>query len=98
MAKIPAKLSARLAVGIKRFQPILDSARARDVSEADTVTIVKDVLAEILGYDKYAEVTSEHLIRATYCDLAVKLDGKLAWLIEVKSAAVDLKDQHIKQA
>jgi hypothetical protein len=98
MTKIPGKVSARLGAGLKRFQPILDSARARDVSEADTVTIVKDVLAEVLGYDKYTEVTSEHLIRATYCDLAVKLDGKLAWLIEVKSAGVELKDQHIKQA
>jgi hypothetical protein len=98
MAKIPAKLSTRLAAGIKRFQPILASARARDVSEADTVTIVKDVLAEVLGYDKYSEVTSEHLIRSTYCDLAVKLDGKLSWLIEVKSAGADLKEQHIKQA
>jgi Uncharacterized conserved protein len=98
MAKIPTKLASRLAAGIKRFQPILDSARARDVSEADTVTIVKDMLAEILGYDKYSEVTSEHLIRSTYCDLAVKLDGKLSWLIEVKSAGADLKDQHVKQA
>lgn len=98
MPRIPAKLGGRLAAGIKRFQPILDSARARDVSEADTVTIVKDILAEILGYDKYSEVTSEHLIRSTYCDLAVKLDGKLSWLIEVKSAGADLKDQHIKQA
>lgn len=98
MSKIPSKVSARLSAGLKRFQPILDSARARDVSEADTVTIVKDVLAEVLGYDKYSEVTSEHAIRGTYCDLAVKLDGKLAWLIEVKSAGLELKESHVKQA
>lgn len=98
MSKIPTKVSARLAAGLKRFQPILDSARARDVSEADTVTIVKDVLAEVLGYDKYAELTSEHAIRGTYCDLAVKIEGKLAWLIEVKAAGVELKDGHVKQA
>ncbi len=98
MSKIPTKVSARLAAGLKRFQPILDGARARDVTEADTVTIVKDVLAEVLGYDKYAEVTSEHAIRGTFCDLAIKLDGKLAWLIEVKSAGLSLKDNHVKQA
>lgn len=98
MSKIPAKVSSRLAAGLKRFQGILDGARARDVSEADTVTIVKDILAEVLGYDKYTEVTSEHLIRGTYCDLAVKLDGKLAWLIEVKATGLELKDTHVKQA
>ena len=98
MAKIPQKVVERLATGLKRFQPILDSARARDVNEADTVTIVKDLLAEVFGYDKYNEITAEHLIRGTYCDLAVKVEGKLAVLIEVKAAGLDLKDPHIKQA
>ncbi len=98
MAKIPSKVGERLAAGLKRFQPILDGARARDVGEADTVTIVKDILAEIFGYDKYTEITSEHLIRGTYCDLAVNLDGKLAFLIEVKAAGLELKDSHVKQA
>lgn len=98
MSKIPAKVGERLSSGLKRFQPIIDGARARDVGEADTVTIVKDMLAEVFGYDKYTEITSEHLIRATYCDLAVKLDGKLAFLIEVKAAGMELKDSHVKQA
>lgn len=98
MTKLPAKVGERLSVGLKRFQPILDGARARDVNEADTVTIVKDILAEVLGYDKYAEITSEHQIRGTYCDLAVKLDGKLALLVEVKAVGIELKDPQVKQA
>lgn len=98
MTKIPAKVGERLAAGLRRFQPILDGARARDVGEADTVAIVKDILGEVLGFDKYTEITSEHLIRGTYCDLAVKIDGKLALLIEVKAAGLELKDLHVKQA
>jgi hypothetical protein len=98
MAKIPTRVSDRLASGLKRFQPILESARGRDVGEADTVTIVKDILAEVFGYDKYTEITSEHAIRGTYCDLAVKLDAKLAFLIEVKAVGLELKDQQVKQA
>ena len=98
MAKIPSRIGSRLSEGIRRYQPIIAAARARDVGEADTVTIVKDFLADVLGYDKYSELTSEHAIRGTYCDLAVKIDGTLGWLIEVKSAGLDLKEQHIKQA
>lgn len=98
MASIPTKVEQRLIGGLKRFQPIIDSARARDVNEADTVTIVKDILAELFGYDKYSEVTSEHAIRGTYCDLAIKLDGQLSFLIEVKAIGLELKDQHVKQA
>ena len=33
------------------------------------------MLADIFGYDKYSEITSEHAIRGTYCDLATKIDG-----------------------
>lgn len=95
---IPKRVSERLHAGIKRYQPILESAQTRDVGETDTVTIIKDMLADVFGYDKYAELTSEYAIRGTYCDLAIKLDGKLTTLIEVKAVGTELKDPHVKQA
>jgi hypothetical protein len=95
---LPKKAEARIVAGLKRFQPILAAARARDINEADTVTIVKDLLAEIFGYDKYSEVTGEHAIRGTYVDLAIKIDGRLELLVEVKAINFDLKDPHVKQA
>ena len=98
MAKIPTKVQERIVASLKRFQPILSSAKARDVGESDTVTIVTDMLAEVFGYDKYSEITSEHAIRGTYCDLATKIDGQLSMLIEVKAIGLDLKDSHVKQA
>ena len=70
----------------------------RDVGESDTVTIVTDMLAEIFGYDKYSEITSEHAIKGTYCDLAIKLEGGNQSIIEVKAVGLGLKDQHVKQA
>lgn len=85
-------------MGVKRYQPILLAAKNRDVGETDTVTIIKDMLADVFGYDKYSELTSEYSIRGTYCDLAVKLDGELTTLIEVKAIGVDLKESHVKQA
>lgn len=98
MANVPLRVADRITTGIKRFQPILASAKSRDVGESDTVTIVVDLLAEIFGYDKYAEITSEHAIRGTYCDLAIKIDGVLQMLIEVKAIGLDLKDHYVKQA
>ena len=98
MATVPKKVAERLTAGIKRYQPILAAAKARDVGETDTVTIVKDMLADIFGYDKYSELTSEYAIRGTYCDLAIKLDAKLSTLIEVKAIGIELKEAHTKQA
>ncbi len=97
-SKIPAKVSARISAGLKKFQPILNSAKVRDLNESDTATIVTDMLAEIFGYDKFHEVTSEHQIKSTYCDLAVEIEGKLRLLIEVKAIGLELKEAHTKQA
>lgn len=98
MVAVPKKVAERLIAGIKRYQPVLQNAKARDVGEADTVTIIKDMLADVFGYDKYSEVTSEHAIRGTFCDLAIRLDGTLQTLIEVKAVGLELKDPHVKQA
>lgn len=98
MAKIPARVADRIRSALKKYQPILAAAKARDVNESDTAVIVTDLLQDVFGYDKYAEITSEHMIRGTYCDLAIKIEGKLSLLIEVKAVGLDLKDHHVKQA
>ena len=91
------KVRDRLVSGLRRLTPVIQQQKTRDVSEADTVTVVKDVLCEVFGYDKYAELTSEHCIRGTYCDLAIKIDDKLAQLVEVKAVGTPLDDRHVKQ-
>jgi hypothetical protein len=98
MFSIPKKLIERATASLKNYQKIAESHRIRDVSEADTVTLVKDILADVFGFDKYSELTSEQQIRGTFCDLAVKIDSKIRYLIEVKAAGVNLNDSHIRQA
>jgi hypothetical protein len=96
--KIPKKVQERLVRGLKRYQPIVRRLKERDISEADTVTVIKDMLCDIFGYDKYTELTSEHLIRGTFCDLAIKVGEKVHYLAEVKSAGTSLSDNHLRQA
>src|SRR3989339_645790 len=98
MSKLNAKVLNRLIVGIKKFQPILSSAKARDVNESDTVIIITDMFYYVFGYDKYSEITSEHVIRGTYCDLALKINDQVEILIEAKAISLDLKDSYVKQA
>jgi hypothetical protein len=96
--QVPSKVAARLSSAIKRFQPIIASAKSRDANESDTVIIVTDILSEVFGYDKYSEITSECSIRGTWCDLAIKIDGSFEYLIEVKAIGLELKDSYTKQA
>lgn len=98
MANIPIKVNDRLTAGIKKFQPIIANAKSRDINESDTVILLTDIFNEVLGYDKYSEITSEYAIRSTYCDLAIKFNDKLQYLIEVKAIGLELKDNFVKQA
>lgn len=56
------------------------------------------MLSDIFGYDKYAELTSEQQIRGTFCDLAIRVEGKVYYLAEIKSAGTNLNDNHLRQA
>lgn len=98
MTTIPSKVLNRLTIGLKKFQVIVSNAKAKDINESDTVVIITDMLAELFGYDKYSEITSEQAIKKTFCDLAIKFEGKLQFIIEVKAAALELKEDHIRQA
>ncbi len=98
MHTIPIRVADRLRSSLKEFQKIVQSAKSRDVNESDTVVIVTDMLSAVFGYDKYSEVTSELNIRGARCDLAIKTDGKIQSLIEVKAIGTELKDTHTRQA
>lgn len=98
MATIPAKTKKRFADGLKKYKPVLTRAEKQDLNESDTVTIIVDMLSDIFGYDKYADITSEFAIKKTFCDLAIRIDEQVKMLIEVKSIGTNLKDSHLKQA
>ena len=95
---VSAKVAGRISAQMKRYQGVLATIQKKDISEADTVTVINDILADVCGYDKYHEVTSQYAIRGTFVDLAVKVDENIRFLIEVKAIGIELKDSHIKQA
>lgn len=98
MAKVSKRFLDRAKPALRRYQKVLESARRRDVNESDTSVIINDMLTEVLGYDKYNEITTELSVRSTFCDLAIKVKGRLLYLIEVKSIGSDLKENHLRQA
>ena len=98
MVSIPKRVADRFVKEVGKFQNVLRGAKDRDINEADTITIVTDILARVFGFDKYTEITSEQAIRGTYCDLAIKTKGNIKFLIEVKAIGLELKESHLRQA
>lgn len=85
----------------KKYQPYkrrLLAAKSKDINEADTVDIISGILADILGYERFVDITREYSIKGTFCDLALKIDSKVKILIEVKAVGIDLKETHLNQA
>ena len=97
MNNIPDKITARISQGLKKFQPIIAANKAKDVNESDTGTLIVDILSEMLGFDKYNDITTEHNVRGQFCDIALKINGKIKLLIEVKAIGIELKDTHVRQ-
>jgi hypothetical protein len=96
--RVSKRFLDRAKPGLRKYQKALEAARARDVNESDTRVIISDFLAEVLGFDKYSELTTELAVKNTFCDLAISVKGKLRFLIECKSVGTDLKDNHLRQA
>lgn len=95
---VTARVAERISTQLKKYQGILAEAQARDVSESDTAAIIADMLVDVLGYKKYVEVTTEHAIRGTFVDLAVRVGNDIRFLVEAKAIGSALKDSHVKQA
>ena len=96
--RVSKRFAERARPALKKYQKALDSARSRDVNESDTRVIISDFVADVLGFDKYSELTTEFAVKTTYCDLALKVKGKLRFLVECKSIGTDLKENHLRQA
>lgn len=98
--KITKKVEDRIKTSAAKFKKVLEAAKNRDLNESDTVAIITDMLAEVFGYEKYSEITSELMIRGTFCDLAIRLNDSFekGFLIECKRIGIELKEEHMRQA
>lgn len=83
---------------LQHYIQVFTEGQQRNANEADTVMYITRFLTDVLGYDLFKDITKEFQIRERYCDVAVKINGQVHFLIEVKSMALALSDRHIEQA
>ncbi len=83
---------------IRRITKPLQDQLERDVSEADTRTLIMDFLHLALGYDKFEDLSAEQRIRGEFADYIIKIDKQDKAVIEVKRTAQDLNSRHLRQA
>lgn len=92
---------------LKKFGDVFKAACERGENESNTVMILIQFFAEVLGYDPLTgEITKEIPVKDRFCDFAIVLGGKTEegkpkpeFLVEAKACGVkNLNEKHIEQA
>lgn len=97
MPKWECDARERVRAGIKKYGKALSDLVARDANEGDTRLLVTDFLCDALGFDKYADLTTEYQVRGEFADYGVRIDKQLIAFIEVKRVATKLHIKHLRQ-
>lgn len=87
----------RVKAGIRKFSKPLADLAARDANEGDTRLLVTDFLCDVLGFDKYADLTTEYRVRGEFADFGLRVDKQLAAFVEVKRVTTKLGMKHLRQ-
>jgi len=95
--KYEARAKDRIRKGIARYAGILQQAAEQGANEANTSAIVHAMLAELLGYDRFFELTGEYEVRGHWADWAVRVDNNIWFFVEVKAVSAKLRDRDLMQ-
>ncbi len=87
----------RLKTAVRRFSKPLADLAARDANEGDTRLLVTDFLCDALGFDKYADLTTEYQVKGEFADYGVRIERELIAFIEVKRIATKPATKHLRQ-
>jgi len=78
----------------KKLQKLLDNLKAYhkkflsgsiiDLDESGTRIMINHFLSDVLGYAALEEIRTEYMIKGTYADYMIRLNGEQHFLVEVK--------------
>jgi predicted type IV restriction endonuclease len=95
--KWEATAKARIAGGLKRLAKPTVMLREKDAAEADTRHLVTDFLVDVLGYDKYENLTAEFNVKGDWADYGIRIEKQLIAFVEVKRITQKLSVTHLRQ-
>jgi hypothetical protein len=82
---------------VRKYIPIIEDARKKDMNEADTRLRLSKFFEDVLGYDLFTDMSREHTVRKTFVDFAIRVDDKIKFFVEVKPVGVALGEHHLRQ-
>lgn len=87
----------RIKSGLTKITKPIEALRSRDAVEADTRLLVTDILCDLMGYDKYEDLTAEYQVKGEFADYGVRIDKQLVAFVEIKRVSQKLNSTHLRQ-
>jgi hypothetical protein len=88
----------KLISGLKHYKKLYLDRGYEELDESATRLMINHFLTEVLGYKMIDEIKTEYIIRGTYADYVIQIDGTRHFLIEVKGFSLELSEKHLRQA
>jgi len=93
----PVKQS-KLLDALKKYSKKYLNSGITELDESGTRLMINAFLTEVLGYAPIEEVKTEYMIKGTYADYVIQLQGTRHFLVEVKALSLNLAPAHLRQA
>lgn len=87
------KLTENLKAYHKRFL----AGTITDLDESGTRIMINHFLSDVLGFAALEEIRTEYMIKGTYADYMIQVNGKRHFLVEVKAFSLTLNESHLRQ-
>jgi hypothetical protein len=95
---LTSKKNQKLLNGIKEYRKQFFSKGIQDLDESGTRIMVNYLLTNLLDYKSLEEIKTEYMIKGTYADYVVQINGARHFLVEVKALSLALSNKHLRQA
>jgi hypothetical protein len=97
MAQWEIDTKAQIKKTLKKFQKLAKEYIESSANEAQTRIIVNGILEDMLGYDRYSDISVEQMTHHDFMDYGIKIGGELKMIIEAKASTVKLTERHLEQ-
>jgi hypothetical protein len=95
---ISSSKAEKMLLALKDYKKRYLTKSIGDLDESGTRIMINTFLTSILGYQELEDIKTEFMIKGTYADYMVQINGKRHFLVEVKAFSLELSDKHLRQA
>src|SRR5258705_615609 len=94
---LTAAKRARMLYALKSYKKKFLDKNLTELDESGTRLMINSFLSDVLNYKPIEEIKTEYMIKGTYADYVIQINGVRHFLVEVKALSFHLSEKHLRQ-